>query len=330
LRPSASDTSGGVGSITVSEDPTPAAMRAAATLLLAVLSDAARDRAAFPFDDPRRRRIEYRPRPQDGVSLADLDPAARKAAHRLLATALSPHAYAQAMAIVALEEVLDRAEGWRRGRHSNDYSVVVFGTPDGDGPWAWRFEGHHLSVTMTLDGDRVSPTPVFFGANPARVRFAGHDVLRPLGPEEDLARALLAALDPRSRAEAIVADHAPSDLRSGPRADVDGQFHPLGVAGARMGPTARALLWQVVAAYLDRLPADLAAAEAAALDVRELHFAWEGPVTPGAGHYYRIQAPSLLVEYDNQANDANHAHTVLRRPGADFGDVLAAHRARAR
>jgi hypothetical protein len=86
----------------------------------------------------------------------------------------------------------------------------------------------------------------------------------------------------------------------------------------------------VVAAYLDRLPADLAAAEAAALDVRELHFAWEGPVTPGAGHYYRIQAPSLLVEYDNQANDANHAHTVLRRPGADFGDVLAAHRARAR
>lgn len=300
-------------------------MRAAATALLAGLRGDVRERAACAFDDPRRRRIEYRPRPQHGVSLTELDPAARKSAHRLLATALSPHAYAQAMAIVALEEVLDRAEGWRRGRHSNDYSVVVFGDPGAGEPWAWRFEGHHLSLTMTLDGDRVAPTPVFLGANPARVRFGGHDVLRPLGPEEDLARALLAALDPRARSEAIVADEPPDDLRSGPRADIEGQFLPLGVAGARMGPTARALLWQVVAAYLDRLPPDLAAAEAAALDVRELHFAWEGSVEPGGGHYYRIQAPGLLVEYDNQDNDANHAHTVLRRPGADFGDVLAAH-----
>lgn len=315
------------------KDSTAAAMRAAATALLGGLRGAARDRAVRPFDDPQRRRIEYRPRPQCGVSLAELDPAGRKNAHRLLATALSPHAYAQAMAIVALEEVLDRAEGWRRGRHSNDYSVVVFGAPGSAGPWAWRFEGHHLTLTMTLDGDRVSPTPVFFGANPARTRFAGHDVLRPLGPEEDLARALVAALDPGTRAAAIVADRPPDDLRSGPRADIDGQFHPLGAAGARMGPTARALLHQVVATYLDRLPADLAAAEAARLDVRQLHFAWEGPVAPGAGHYYRVQAPGLLIEYDNRADDANHAHTVLRRPGADFGadlgDVLAAHHAQA-
>jgi hypothetical protein len=83
----------------------------------------------------------------------------RKAAHRLLATGLSDHAYTQAMSIIALEEVLDRREGWRRGRHSNDYWVSVFGLPAGDAPWSWRFEGHHLSVTMTVAGEQVSPAP---------------------------------------------------------------------------------------------------------------------------------------------------------------------------
>jgi uncharacterized protein DUF3500 len=73
---------------------------------------------------------------------------------------------------------------------------------------------------------------------------------------------------------------------------------------------------------------ELAAVEAARLRPAELHFAWAGPPEPGHGHYYRIQGPDLLIEYDNTQNQANHAHTVLRRPLSDFGDdVLAAHRA---
>ena len=91
---------------------------------------------------------------------------------------------------------------------------------------------------------------------------------------------------------------------------------------------ARALLAQLVALYLDRLPAELAAVQAARLDGSELHFAWEGPLTPGARHYYRVQGDDLLIEYDTTA-DGNHAHTVLRRPSSDFGDdMLAAHYAR--
>src|SRR4051812_36337451 len=139
-------------------------MRTAATALLAT-AEGARAGAAFTDDDARRW-IEYRPEPRPGLSLVDLGVTAHKAAHRLLATALSPPAYAQAMTVLALEEVLDRREGWARGRHSEDYRVIVFGAP-GDGEWGWRFEGHHLSVSMTLAGDLVSPAPVFLGANPA-------------------------------------------------------------------------------------------------------------------------------------------------------------------
>jgi hypothetical protein len=302
-------------------------MRAAASALLRALDDQGRAAVAHPWpDDANRRWIEYRPRPRPGGSLADFGGAARKAAHRLLATGLSLPAYAQAMVVLALEEVLDRQERWARGRSSDDYWVAIFGEPAGDAPWGWRWEGHHLSVSMTVAGDRVSPAPVFFGANPAFVTYAGSPVVRPLAPEEDLARALLNAMGPAARGEAIVADPAPGDIRSSVLPRVPDALAPAGVAAGRLNPTARAVLDQLVALYLGRLPEPLAAREAAGIDRARLRFAWEGPTRPASRHYYRVQADDLLIEYDNTADDGSHAHTVLRRPGAEFGDdVLAAH-----
>ncbi|MEH1057429.1 DUF3500 domain-containing protein [Micromonospora sp. CPCC 206171] len=312
------------------DDPVPERMRTAAGALLATLDEPARAAAGHAFDDEGRRWLEYRPRPRPGVCLADLDRAGRKAAHRLLATALSPPAYAQAMTVVALEEVLDRAEEWRRGRHSGDYWVALYGDPARDDRWAWRFEGHHLSVSMTVVDDEVSPAPLFLGANPATVRHAGRPVSRPLGIEEDLGRELLEAIGPAGRAAAIIADEAPADIVSATRPSVDGPLTPLGVPGDRLGVTGRALLDQLVALYLDRLPAELAVREADRLAGGELHFAWAGSTRPGGRHYYRVQGDDLLIEYDNTTEDGNHAHTVLRRPAGEFGaDVLAAHHARA-
>jgi hypothetical protein len=297
-------------------------MRSAAATLLKAMDGPQRLLAEQPFtDDAARRWLEYRPRQRPGACVADFTVAARKAAFRLLATALSEHAYAQAMAIIALEEVLDRREGWRHGRHSGDYWVSVFGDPDGGQPWSWRFEGHHLSVTMTLLGDEISPAPVFLGANPARVSYAGRPVSRPLAPEEDLARELLDALGPAGRA-----DRAPADIRTGTRPRAAEGIEPLGVAAARVGGTARAMLGQLVTLYTGRLTAGLAAREDARISAGELYFAWEGPVTPCTRHYYRVQGDDLLIEYDNTSDDGNHAHTVLRRPRSDFGDdVLAGH-----
>jgi|SRR5215470_11642879 len=309
----------------MSADSLAAQMRAAAARLLVALDDGQRELAARPFtDDAARRWLEYRPRHRPGACLAELSGTARKAAHRLLATGLSEHAYAQAMGIVALEEVLDRKEGWRRGRHNGDYWVNVFGEPEGSRPWSWRFEGHHLSVTMTVAGEDVSPAPVFLGANPACVSYAGRPVSRPLGPEEDLVRGLLDLMGGQ-RMTAVVASRAPSDIRTATSPRARENIEPLGVPRSALGPGARALLDQLVALYLDRLPAGLAAREAARLAGHELHFAWEGPLEPGARHYYRVQGDDLLIEYDT-TGDGNHAHTVLRRPRSDFGDdVLAAH-----
>jgi hypothetical protein len=296
------------------------AMRDQAHAFLTALDDDRRAAAIRAFDDGQRRWLEYRPAARPGLSLEDMGRDARKAAHRLLATALSPPAYAQAMAVIALEEVLDRREGWRRGRHSADFRVVVFGAP-GEDRWAWRFEGHHLSVTMTVVDGVVSPAPVFLGANPARVDLAGRPVLRPLAVEEDLARELLLAMDPRNRDRAVVAERAPSDIRSGPRPSASA-VAPAGVPRADLRPAERDLLDRLVGVYLGRLPAGLAPRTG------NLSFAWEGPPGPGTRHYYRIQGDDLLIEYDNTTDDGNHAHTVLRRPHGEFGeDILAEHHA---
>jgi Protein of unknown function (DUF3500) len=304
-----------------------AVMRAAAGELLAALDDGQSELAALPFgDEATRRWLEYRPEPRPGAPLALANPTARKAAHRLLATGLSEHAFAQAMVIAALEEVLDLRERGRVGRHSADYWVCVFGDPASDEPWSWRFEGHHVSVTMTVLDDVVSPAPVFLGANPACVSYAGRPVSRPLAPEEDLARALLDALGPAGRSAAVVADQAPYDIRSATSPRAQSLLEPRGIAASALGLTARTVLDQLVALYLDRLPAELAAREAARIAGGDLHFAWEGPLTPGTRHYYRVQGDDLLIEYDNTTDDGSHAHTVLRRPHSDFGaDILAAH-----
>ncbi len=266
-------------------------MRSAALTLLGTLDDRQRALAARPFtDDAARRWLEYRPRRRPGACIAQMSVPARKAAHRLLATGLSEHAYAQAMSIVALEEVLDRREQWRRGRHSNDYWVSVFGDPAADRPWSWRFEGHHLSVTMTVADGEVSPAPVFFGANPACVSYAGRPVSRPLAPEEDLARALIDGLGPADRAAAVVAGQAPGDIRTGTSPRAREGIEPLGVPAGRLGPGPRAVLGQLVTLYLDRLPAELAARQADRLARRRAVLrlggtAYPGPpaLLPGAG-----------------------------------------------
>jgi hypothetical protein len=306
-------------------------MRSAAGIVLKGLDGEQRDLAARPFaDEVARRWIEYRPLPRPGARLADMSVAARKAACRLLATGLSEHAFAQAMVIVALEEVLDLREGGQRSRHSGDYWVSVYGRPAGDDPWSWRFEGHHLSVTMTVAGDEVSPAPVFLGANPAAVTYGGRAVSRPLAPEEELGREVLSALTPEQRSEAVVSDQAPHDIRSSTRARAPESIEPAGVAASRLATGPREALDRLVTLYLDRLPARLAAREAQRIASGELHFAWQGPPGPGTRHYYRIQGEDLLIEYDNTTSDGNHQHTVLRRPHSDFGDdVLAAHLAQA-
>jgi hypothetical protein len=316
--------------------PLPDRMAEAAARWLASLDPAQRAKAAFGFpDDAERIRWYYTPTERGGLPLAEMGPTQQRLAHRLVASGLSEAGYATAATIMGLENVLDAKEGWRRGydgrtvphrgRDPQLYFVSVFGDP-GSGPWGWRVGGHHVALNWTLAGDgRLSASPLFFGANPALTRLVGPGVLRPLAGEEDLGRALLASLAPDQRAKAVVSEVAPDDILERNRSRVEpGQ--PDGLPATGMLPQQRTLLEGLVRLYLDRLPAELAAAEAAQVvgeAGERLHFAWAGPAEPGQPHYYRVQGPRLLIEYDNVQDGANHVHSVWRVPGGDFGQSTA-------
>ena len=99
---------------------------------------------------------------------------------------------------------------------------------------------------------------------------------------------------------------------------------PKGVPGSALDGGQRELLGALLSTYLGRVPDGLAPA----IDLDEVHFAWAGSADPGQPHYYRLQGPRLLAEWDNTQRGANHAHSVWRDPQRDFGlDLLAAHRA---
>ena len=104
---------------------------------------------------------------------------------------------------------------------------------------------------------------------------------------------------------------------------------PTGLPAKDMPESAREMLRALLLLYVGRLPdavADREAAKFAGDDIGDVSFAWAGATEPGRPHYYRVQGPRLLVEYDNTQRDANHVHSVWRDPEGDFGaDVLAAH-----
>jgi hypothetical protein len=301
------------------------AMIAAADGLLSALPPGGRRDACHPFTAPARTRWSYFPGSRPGIELSELGAAGRKAAHRLLATALSRAAFAQAITIMGFEEVLDLDEHGSLGRHSDGYHVAVFGDP-GDDAWAWRFEGHHLSVNVTVAAGQPVVAPLFLGANPAQVRHDNQVVIAPLLREEQLAREIITGLPPRLRDQAVITGGAPADIITSTAADTGAPLRPAGITAARLPEHERGLLGRLLGVYLERLAPDLAGARHQKIADGDVAFAWAGGLREGDGHYYRIQAPDLLIEYDNTQRNANHAHTVLRRPGHDFGaSLLASH-----
>ncbi len=301
------------------------AMTTAAHTLLAAVPPAGRAKASYPFSAPARTQWSYFPGSRPGITLSDLGAAGRKAAHRLLATALSRAAFAQAVTIMALEEVLDLDERGQLGRCSDGYNVAVFGDP-GDDAWAWRFEGHHLSVNVTVIAGQPVVAPLFLGANPAQVRHDGLVVIAPLLREEELARALVTGLPSALREQAVFAGSAPADIITVTAASAEDPLEPAGIAVSRLPLAARDQFGRLLRGYLDRLASALADAEHRKLAGHDATFAWAGGLGADDPHYYRIQAPGLLIEYDNTRGNAGHAHTVLRRPGDDFGaSLLPAH-----
>jgi len=306
-----------------------AAMAAAAVAWLNALPPNAQRRAAFSMADKERQNWHYVPRRREGVPFKEMPASARAAAHELMKSSLSGMGYGKAVNIFRLEEVLRRLETFGLMRDPDNYAFTVFGAPGPSAPWGWRLEGHHLSLNFTLvPGKPVVMTPAFFGANPADVPSGPERGLRVLAAEQDMARALVQGLNEVQRARTVIAAHSLGDIVSGP-GRADSLASPTGLALADMSGDQRGQAVRLVEEYARNMRAELAEQELSRMrqaDPLLIRFAWAGPIELGKAHYYRLHGPTLLIEYDNSQNDANHIHSVWHDPRRDFGlDLLKAH-----
>jgi hypothetical protein len=313
--------------------PTPKtarAMQKAATLFLGGLTPAQVKQASLTFAGDERENFHFVPIARKGLPLSAMTPAQRESALALLKTGLSKQGVDKASTIMALEDVLKEIEkGSGPVRDRDAYFVTIFGTPDAKAAWGWRVEGHHFSVNITVKDGQISSTPMFFGANPAEVRTA-HALkgTRALKGEEEAGRALLAALTEAQRAEAIIDPVAPADIFSHEKRTI-APLENKGLAAGRLDKKQTALLRKLLGVYATAMTSEVAKArlaKAEAAGFEKLIFAWAGSTERGQKHYYRVQGPTLLIEYDNTQNEANHIHSVWRDFEGDFGrDLLAEH-----
>jgi hypothetical protein len=301
-------------------------MAAAATKFLSSLKSDQTAKASFPLKDEERLNWHFIPKDRKGLPFKDINTDQRQLALDLLKSGMSERGFGTATNIMSLEVILQDLEGSGR-RFPRDpalYYVSVFGKPEKKGTWAWRVEGHHLAVNYTIVAGQVASTPSFFGSNPAEVRKGARKGLRVLAQEEDAARELLRSLNEQQRKQAIYDQTAPKDILTEAKKKVT-PLDTAGIAAAKLDKDQKAMLMRLIQTYVERTRPDVAEVDLAKIKkagLDKIYFAWAGSAEPGQGHYYRVQGPTFLMEYDNTQNDANHIHAVWRDFNGDFGEDL--------
>ena len=319
-----------------------------------------RARVLLPHADAGRTQWNFLPESgRHGLPLGELGRHQEVLTHRLIAESMSLPAYARVVQVMANEHVLRELNVPVFGhvaatfRDARGFFLTFFGQPQPDTTWGWRLVGHHLSVNVTVvDGDLVNVTPFLLGAEPARF-----GPFRILGEEEDAAFVLLDSLTNAQQQAAVIHSKPPADFvtrtvatvgeveypahhgvgrRDAMISDEDRRAlayfraHPRGVAAGGLSDVQRRHFDLLLAQFVERARPGLVGFEmdriAAAGGVEALHFAWAGGTLIDQPHYFRIQGPVTLIEFDNAEDNANHVHSVWRDPSNDFGaDLLIQH-----
>lgn len=213
--------------------------------------------------------------------------------------------------------------------HKN-YFFAFFGDPSED-VWGYKLEGHHLSVNFTFTADKISVTPFFIGTDPAEYPNSEYAGWRVLGQEEDLGIKLVTLLTSNQKSKAIKSSAVPGDIitaaESGKRL-----VENWGLKGSEMYDDQKAVLQYMIREFVFNLEYDKAMLEYNKIlkaGIDKVYFGWIGEVDETKPHYYVINGPTFLIEFDNNGgprNGADHIHAIWREKGNEFGeDVLKKH-----
>jgi len=305
-----------------------------ANRFIALLSEAQKTETVFPFDVEERYNFHFVPMKRRGITFNEMNPQQHKLALELLKSCVGDETFQKTNEIMQLEIVLKELENRKpedNFRDPGNYHFTIFGNPSLKNIWGWRFEGHHISFNFSFNKKMlVSGTPGFMGTNPAIVLsgpMAGKQVLK---NESDRGFALLNSLTPIQLNKAIIDTVAFKDILTfDKRKALLGK--PEGIKYSELSKEQQSLMLQLISLYVHRYRHDFA--EKMMQDIQKegldnIWFAWAGYTKPviGKGSYYRVQGPTIIIEYDNTQNNANHVHSVVRDLKNDFGgDLLLDH-----
>ena len=310
-------------------------MSKAAANFIRLLQPKQQAQAVYTFDTAERYIWGYVPKTdRKGLSVNEMNDEQKTAAFALMTAALSNEAYTKARAVMQLEVVLKALENRAADDNYRDpgkYFFTIFGQPNGKHVWGWRLDGHHLSFNFTSDQKKiVASTPGFMGSNPAVVLSGPEKGKEILHDETSLGLSLVNSFNEKQLAAAMISPDAPADiLTTDKRVAVIADNK--GISYVDMTPGQQKALMQLLGLYIKRythLFADAMMADIEKAGLKNLVFSWAGSREDGLGHpkYYRIQGPTIIIEYDNTQNNANHVHTVVRDLQHDFGgDLLLEH-----
>jgi hypothetical protein len=325
----------------VAEDEKPAATTgsamAAANALLDALDTRQREQALYEFGNARKSSWSNLPVtmvPRNGVRLGDLTKAQRRLAMDVVAAVVSKSGYQKIVDIMDADQQLAEAKG-QAGKGAkgqpgkgakamfgaDQYYLAIFGKPSATQPWMVQFGGHHLGLNVTVIGKHFVLTPTHTGAQPALYQRDGKDV-RPLGLENDTGFKLVNALDEKQRAQAIIGDQPQGELVLGPGRDGQ-KVEPQGIKGSALSAQQQAMLLDIIAAWVNIVEPGTAAGRMEEIKgkIGETYFAWKGPTASGSAAYFRVQGPTVVIEYAPQRG-TDHIHTVVRNPEDDYGAGL--------
>lgn len=305
--------------------------------------------ALLAFNDTARIKWNNLPvgmRARAGLNIGNMDNDQRRLVHRILSSSLSSQGYLKATGIMHLDNLINsyydslyyqkqfddstyafiKTLQWT---HKNFY-FAFFGNP-ADSTWGYKLEGHHLSVNFTFTGNKISVTPLFVGTDPAEYMISEYAGWRILGQEEDLGLKFINMLSPELKKKATMDGATPQDIITGAESGkrlVD----YWGIKAVQLSVAQKTVLQYIIREFVFNLEYDKATIEYDKIlkaGINNIYFGWIGGYEEDKQHYYIINGPTFLIEFDNSGGprkSANHIHAIWREKGNEFGeDILKQH-----
>ena len=331
------------------EAQTPAKLVEVTTRFINTLSVSEQKSAIYSFEDKKRvfwTNLPVGQMPRPGIRYGDLSDSSRLVFHRVLTEILSSQGYLKTTSIMQLDDILNvlYQKAFDDGQikkelltmtqnlkwdHGN-YYISFFGMPKLDGNWSFSLGGHHIALTMTTNGKKISVSPYFIGTDPSEVKSGKYAGLRVLSKEEDYGFLLIHSLTDKQKAKAILSRSIPKDIITNPKSSQRIDTYD-GISTEEFSEVQKAYLSFIIQEYVHNFEHEKAHEildKMKKSGFKNMYFAWIGSLENNKPHYYMIHSPEFLIEYDNVGfqNDGNHIHAIFREAGNDFGeDILKQH-----